>query len=55
MNMSLIIMEGNYSDIDLDDSTCHGYFIIKFSSSPYILQAESSIDGQVIYSGEMVC
>ena len=30
MNMSLIIMEGNYGAIDADDSSCHGYYIIKF-------------------------
>ena len=55
MNMSLIIMEGNYGDIDADDSTYHGYYIIKFSSSPFILQGYLSVDDQVIYSGEMVC
>ena len=55
MNMSLIIMEGNHGDIDADDSTCHGYYIIKFSLCPYTLQAYLSIDGQVIFSSEMVC
>ena len=55
MNMSSIIMEGNYGAIDADDYLCNGYYIIKFSSSPYTLQADMSIDGQVIYSGEMVC
>ena len=48
-------MEGKYCDIDTDDSSCHGYYIIKFYSSPYILQADLSIDGQVISSGRMVC
>ena len=38
MNMALVIMEGKYGDIDTNDSTCHGYYIIKFSSSPYTLQ-----------------
>ena len=55
MNMSLIIMEGNYIDIDADDFTCHGYYNIKFSSSPYTLQSDLSIHGQSIYSSEMVC
>ena len=54
MNMSLIIMEDKYIAIDSYDSSCHGYNIIKFSLSPYILQEELSIDGQVTYSGEMV-
>ena len=38
MNMSLIIMEGKYGAIDTDDSSCHGYYIIKFSSSLDTLQ-----------------
>ena len=53
--MSLIIMEGNYGAIDADDSSCNGYYIIKISSSPYTLQSDLIIDGQVISSGEMVC
>ena len=54
MNLYLIIMEGNYGTIYDDDYTCHGYYIIIFSSSPYNLQEYFSIDGQVISSGEMV-
>ena len=54
MNMYLIIKEGKYGSIDADDSLCHGYYIIEFSSSTYTLQADLSIDGQVISSGEMV-
>ena len=55
MNTYLIIMEGDYVAIDADDYTCHGYYIIIFYSSPYILQADFSVDVQVISSGEMVC
>ena len=55
MNISLGIIEGNYGAIDADDSSCHGYYIIKFSSSLYTLQAEFIIYGQVISSGGMVC
>ena len=51
MNMSLTIIEGKYGAIDTYDSSYHGYYIIKFSSLPYTLQVESSIDGQVISSG----
>ena len=54
MSMSLIILEGKYVAIDTDDSWCHGYYIIKFSSSPYNLQVYMSIDGQVISSGEII-
>ena len=55
MNIYLIIMEGKYGAIDSENSSCHGYYIIKFSSSPYAPQVYSRIDGKVIYSGEMVC
>ena len=55
MNMYSIIMEGKYGAIDADDSLCHGYYIIKSSSSPYTLQSDLSIDGKVISSGEIVC
>ena len=52
--MYLIIMEGNYGAIDAYGSSCRGYYTIKISSSPYTLQAELSIDGQVISSVEML-
>ena len=54
MNMYLIIMEVTYGAIDTDDSSCHGYYIIKFSSSPYTLQSDLSIEGQVISSVKIV-
>ena len=54
MKMGLLIMEGNYGAIDAGDFVCHGYFIINFSSSPYNLQADLSIDGEVISSGKIV-
>ena len=55
MNMSVIITEGKYGAIDSDDSSCHGYYIIKLYWSLYTFQSDLIIDGQVIYSGEMVC
>ena len=55
MKISLVIIEGSYCAIDADDSTYHGYYIIRFSLYPYNLQADLNIDGQVIYSDEMVC
>ena len=48
-------MEGDYDAINSDDSSCCGYYIIKFSSYQYTLQADLSIDVQVISSDEMVC
>ena len=52
--MSLIIMEVKYGAIDADDYSCYGYYIIKFSSSPYTSQADLIINGQVIPSGEIL-
>ena len=53
--MYLIIMEVKYGAIDTYDSSYHGYYIIKFSSSTYTLQADLCIDRQIISSSEMVC
>ena len=55
MNMSLIIIEGKYGAIDTDDYLCHGYYIINFPSSPYTLQEDFSIYGQVISPEKIVC
>ena len=55
MNIYLIIMEVNYGTNNSDDSTFHGYYIIKQSSSTYTLQSDLIIDGEVISSSEMVC
>ena len=54
MNISLIISKLNYGAIDANDTSCKGYYIIRFYSSPYTLQEELNIYGQVIYYGEMV-
>ena len=37
MKVSLIITKVNYRAIDADNSSCHGYYIIRFSSSLYTL------------------
>ena len=51
----MIIIEINYVAIDADNYTCHGYYIIIFSSSTYTLQCDLNVDVQVISSGEMTC
>ena len=51
MNIYLIITNGNYGTIDADNSSCHGYYIIRFSSSLNTLKSDLNIDGQVISSG----
>ena len=48
-------MEGGICALGADYYLCHGYYIIKFYSYPYNLQADLSVDGQVIYYGEMLC
>ena len=53
INKSLIFIEGNYSAVYSDDSTCHGYYIMRFSLYPYNLQLYFNIDGKFIYSGEV--
>ena len=55
MNVSLVITKGNCGAVDTENYSCHGYYIIVFSSSLYILRAGLNIDGQVISSGEIVC
>ena len=54
-NMSLKIFKDNFVAIDADDNSCHGYYIIIFSSSTYTLQEEFNIHVYIIYSGEMFC
>ena len=50
MNMSLIITEGKYGAIDTDEYSYHGYYIIRFYSFTYTLQADLIMYGQVISS-----
>ena len=52
--MQLIISKVNLGDIDADDTSCHGYYIIQFYLYLYTLHEDLNIDGQSIYSGEMV-
>ena len=55
MNMSLIIMEEEYSAIDTDYYSCRGYYMIKVSSQTYTFQEDLSIGGQIISSGKILC
>ena len=50
-NTSLVISEGNFGSIDAEDMSCNGYYTIKFSSYPYILQEISTVYGRVINYG----
>ena len=42
-NMYLIILKGKYGAIDADYTSCQGYYIIRFSESPYTLQCDLNI------------
>ena len=43
MNMTLIITKVNYRAIDADNDSFRGYYITRFSSSPYTLQEDLNI------------
>ena len=55
MDIYLIFMEVKYRAVNADNYSCYSYYIIKIPSSPYTLQSDLNIDGQVISSGEVVC
>ena len=42
-NMSLIISKLDFGATNADDTSCHGYYIIIFSSSSYNLQEDFNI------------
>ena len=37
-NMSLVVSKGDFGDIYAKDTQCHGYYIIKFTSTSHTLQ-----------------
>ena len=51
MNVSLIILKGDYCAVDAGDTSLQSYYIIIFTLDPYTLQEELNIDGQSIYFG----
>ena len=53
-NMASLVQLGMYGDINTDDSTKNGFYVIQFISYAYTLQNNTTIDGQVIYSGGLV-
>ena len=53
--MSSVNIEGKCGAINPDNSSCQGYYIIKFYSFSYTLKADLRIDGQVISSSAVVC
>ena len=52
--MLLVVSKVTFGTIDAEDTSFHGYYIIKFTSDPYNLQEDFNIYGQVTASVEIV-
>ena len=53
-NIASLVQSGMYGSINTNDNTSNGLHVIKFISEVYTLQNNTTIDGQVIYAGELV-
>ena len=53
-NVAQTIQIESIGTIDTDSRKYHGYSMVEFSSSPYTLQENKTIDDKVIESGELV-
>ena len=53
-NMASLVQSGMYGDINTNDTTTNGFYVIQFISEAYTLQNNTTIDGQVISAGELV-
>ena len=52
--MASLVQSGKYDSINTSDTTTNGFYVIKFISEAYTLQNNTTIDGQMISSGELV-
>ena len=52
--MASLVQSGMYGAIDTAGNTSNGLYLIKFISETYTIQNNTTIDGQVIYAGELV-
>ena len=52
-NMASLVQSGMYGSINKDDTTTNVFYVIQFLSEAYKLQNNTTIDGQVISSGEL--
>ena len=50
-NMALLVESGKYGSINTTDTSTNGFYVIMFTSGAYILQGNTSIDGQIITAG----
>ena len=52
--MASLVKSGKYGDINTTDTTTNGFYVIMFTSEAYTLQDNTTIDGGIITSGELV-
>ena len=51
--MALLVQPGMCSTINTDETTENLFYVILFIAQAYTLQNNTTIDGQVIYAGEL--
>ena len=52
--MASLVQLSMYGTIDTDETTANSFYVIQLLSDAYILQNNTTIDGQVISDGELV-
>ena len=53
-NMASLFQSVMYGANNIDDTTTNGLYVIQFISEAYTLKNNTTIDGKVIYAGELV-
>ena len=53
-NTARTIQVGSIGAIYTDNRHSHGYYMVEFTSFPYTLQENKTIDGQIINASELV-
>ena len=53
-NMASLVQSGKYGAMNTTETPAMGYYVIKFVSEPYTLPDETTCDGQISSSGELV-
>ena len=53
-NMYSLVESGNDGSINTTDTAKYGFYVIMFTSEAYKIQGNTTIDGKVITSGELV-
>ena len=53
-NMASLVWSGTYGTIKTTDTSTNGFYVIMFTSGAYTLQENTTIDGKIISSGELI-